>query len=139
MSRPVRIPVIVSALVMLVGGCDLLDKDEDRKMEDSGDDMAAEDEGGDEEDTDAEDTAGDTDAGDGGTGGGGTGEPLTPCQQCAAVQCGEETMPCAADQVCQDCAFGDPSTDACAANDAWQQALACACERCPDACTDICG
>lgn len=137
MSRPVRIPLIVSALALLVGGCDILGDDDKKREDTAGDDMGADDMAADDEETGGDDETAGTDGG-GGTGGN-TGEPLTPCQQCAAVNCADETMPCAGDQVCQDCAFQDASDPACDENAAWQAALACACDVCPDACTDICG
>lgn len=135
MPRLLRTPVLATALTMLLGGCDL--NNDDKKTTTAADDgnaEAAEGEAG-----DAEGTADDGSGGDDGTGGGGgTGDPLSTCQQCAAVNCEEETMPCATDDVCQNCAFGDPSAPACDDNEAWQTALACACEVCPDSCVDLC-
>lgn len=138
MPRPDRAPVIATALTMLLCGCDLFDKDKDKRM--TADDSSMEDDGAEEEDS-GDESGGETDAADDGSGGGGggnTGEPLTPCQSCAANNCSEETMPCGTDQTCQDCAFGDASDPACEDNDAWQMALACACDVCPDDCADIC-
>ena len=127
-------PLLASALTLLVGGCDLLDNDkDDKRMDDAADGM---DDAGDD---DADDESGDDGSGDDGSGGGGgTGSPLTECQQCAAVNCEEETTPCATDDVCQECVWDDPHAEQCDGNEAWQTALACACDVCPDACTDIC-
>lgn len=142
MPRPDRAPVIATALTMLLCGCDLFDKDKDKDKPMTGDDSSMEEDGGEEDDGEA--SGGETDADDdgsgGGSGGGGgnTGEPLTPCQSCASNNCSEQTMPCGTDQTCQDCAFGDASAPACEDNDAWQMALACACEVCPEDCADIC-
>ncbi|HET6584322.1 MAG TPA: hypothetical protein VFG69_12760 [Nannocystaceae bacterium] len=137
MPRPDRAPVIATALTMLLCGCDLFDKDKDnRTADDASMDEGGEDEMG-EEETGGETGGADDGSGDGG-GGGNSGEPLTPCQSCAANNCEEETMPCGTDQTCQDCAFGDASDPACEDNDAWQMALACACDLCSDACADIC-
>ena len=133
MPRPDRTSLIATALTMLVGGCDLFDKDDEKRaMDEAAEGM---DDGGDGED---EDESGEGGTGDDGTGGGGTGSPLTECQQCAAVNCEEETTPCATDDVCQMCVWEDPHAEQCDGNEAWQTALACVCDVCPDACADIC-
>jgi hypothetical protein len=127
--------MLASGFTMFAAGCDLLDKDDEKRaMDEAADGM---DDGGGDEDAEDE-TAGDDGTGDGGTGGGGTGSPLTECQQCAAVNCEEETTPCATDDVCQECVWDDPHAEQCDSNEAWQTALACACDVCPDACSDIC-
>lgn len=131
-----RLLVITTACTALLCGCDLFDKDKDdgRAEGASMDDAADADDG---EDDDSGGDSGDDDDGSGG-GGGGEGEPLSPCQQCAAVNCEEETMPCATDDVCQECVWDDPNAEQCDGNEAWQEALACACDVCPDACSDLC-
>jgi hypothetical protein len=132
MPRPDRTSLIATALTMLVGGCDLFDKDDEKRaMDEAAEGM---DDGGDGE----EEESGDDGTGDDGTGGGGTGSPLTECQQCAAVNCEEETTPCATDDVCQMCVWEDPHAEACDSNEAWQTALVCVCDVCPDACADLC-
>jgi hypothetical protein len=129
-----RLLVLSTACAALLCGCDLFDKDKDDGNAEgaSMDDDGAADDG---EDSGEDDSGGDDGSGGGG---GGTGEPLTACQQCAAVNCEEETMPCATDDICQECVWDDPSAEQCDTNEAWQEALACACDVCPDACTDLC-
>jgi hypothetical protein len=135
MSRPDRASLIATTLTMLVFGCDLTDdKDDKRANDEAGDGMDAGADDGEDDESGGDDGSGD----DGSGGGGGTGSPLTECQQCAAVNCEEETTPCATDDVCQECVWEDPHAEQCDGNEAWQTALACACDVCPDACADIC-
>jgi hypothetical protein len=134
MPRPDRVLLIPTAFALLVCGCDLFDKDKDERMTA---DASMGDGGEGDAEEDGDDSGGE-DGGEAGTGGGGTGDPLTACQQCAAVNCEEETEPCATDDVCQECVWEDPHAEQCDSNEAWQTALACACDVCPDSCTDIC-